>query len=250
MMDGKYILISGSASRCCQDGKLDVTLQFVRGFAEEVLMRGGGIVVLAGEEESTTDERGNPRIFDWVALREVERYAERTSHEPRRFARVVMCDRVPESKIDQVNLQLLRRLEQRNAVERCHISRQLFTGGEYRQVMTDMADAMLALGGCKGTYSAGVVMTDLGKPALPVDLQLGSIREDGDGAISLLREMMSDAAPFFPNTYLQAMNRIGMLAMNRGTNHPRDAARTVAEMLETELASGLTEPRPIKTRAA
>ena len=50
MMDGKYILISGSASRCCQDGKLDVTLQFVRGFAEEVLMRGGGIVVLAGEE--------------------------------------------------------------------------------------------------------------------------------------------------------------------------------------------------------
>ncbi len=59
--------------------------------------------------------------------------------------------------------------------------------------------------------------------------------------------MMSDAAPFFPNTYLQAMNRIGMLAMNRGTNHPRDAARTAAEMLETELASGLTESLPIKT---
>ena len=83
VLNGKYILISGSASRFCDDDKLHVAIQFVRDFTSEVLVRGGGIVVLAGEEESTRDEYGNPRILDWVALREVQRFAERTTQEPR-----------------------------------------------------------------------------------------------------------------------------------------------------------------------
>ena len=241
MLEGKYILISGSASRFCEDGKLDVAIQFVRDFTSEVLVRGGGIVVLAGEEESTRDERGNPRIFDWVALREVQRHAERTTQEPRRLARLVMSEQAPESKIDDVNLDLLRRLEQRNVVERSHIRREMFTGGEYRQVMIDLADAMLAVGGGKGTYTAGMVMTELGKPVLPVDLKLGSIAEDGEGAIALLREMMSDPQPFFPNTHREAINQLALITMDRGTNHPTDSARTAAEILERELATGVRE---------
>ena len=185
-----------------------------------MLVRGGGIVVLAGEEESTRDEHGNPRIFDWVALREVQRHTERTIQEPRRLAMVVMSEQAPESKIDDVNLDLLRRLEQRNVVERSHIRREMFTGGEYRQVMIDLADAMLAVGGGKGTYTAGVVMTELGKPVLPVDLKLGSIVEDGEGAIALLREMMSDPEPFFPNTHREAINQLALLTMDRGYQSP------------------------------
>ena len=49
MLNGKYILISGSASRFCEDGKLDVAIQFVRQFTVEVLAR--------GEESSSLPER-------------------------------------------------------------------------------------------------------------------------------------------------------------------------------------------------
>ena len=69
-----------------------------------------------------------------------------------------------ESKIDDVNLDLLRLLEQRNVVERSLIRREMLTGGEYRQVMIDLPDAMLAVGGGKGTCTAGVVMTVLANP--------------------------------------------------------------------------------------
>ena len=117
----------------------------------------------------------------------------------------------------------------------------MFTGGEYRQVMIDLADAMLAVGGGKGTCTAGVVMTELGEPVLPVDLKLGSVVEDGEGAIDLLREMMSHLEPLFPSTHREAINRLGLLTMDRGTNHPTDSVSTAAEILEREVAVGEEE---------
>lgn len=49
-------------------------------------------------------------------------------------------------------------------MERSLIRREMLTGGEYRQVMIDLPDAMLAVGGGKGTCTAGVVMTVLANP--------------------------------------------------------------------------------------
>ena len=163
-MNGKFILLSGSASPSCPADKLDIAFQFVRGFTGEVLRQGGGLVVLAGDEESTKDEHGVPHVFDWVALREVENHAEITTEVTRPYARVVMSDEAPESKIDDANLRLLRNLEQRNVIELCPIRREVFTGGEYRKVMVERADAMIAIGGGKGTYSAGTEMIAQGKP--------------------------------------------------------------------------------------
>ena len=148
-MNGKFVLIAGSASHTCPDHKLKVAIRFVGSFTEEVLRRGGGIVVLAGDEESARNEQGTPLIFDWVALRSVERFGQSTTANPRPYARVVMSDQAPESKIDDTNLKLLGNLEQRNVVERTHIRREVYTGGEYRTVMTDLADAMVVVGGAR-----------------------------------------------------------------------------------------------------
>ena len=241
-MDGKFVLISGSASRTCPYDRLEVAIRFVERFTEEVLRRGGGIVVLAGAEESAKNEQATPLIFDWVALRAVERFAQSTAASTRPYARVVMSDQAPESKIDDANLELLRNLEQRNVVERTHIRREVYTGGEYRTVMTDLADAMVALGGGKGTYSAGTVMTKLGKPVLPLDLDVGAITEDGDGAVALNREMMSDTAWFFPNTHAEVKNRMGLLSLNRGLEEPETAALAAAEMVSEELRANQPEP--------
>ena len=111
----------------------------------------------------------------------------------------IMSDKARDSKIDDTGLRLLRNLEQRNAVEFCHIRREVFTGGKYRRVMIEQSDAMLAIGGGKGTYTAGTKMTALGKPVLPLDLQLGSTAEDGEGAVALNREMTTEPDRFFPS---------------------------------------------------
>ena len=234
-MNGKFILVSGSASRSCPPEKLDTAVLFLIGFTEEVLRRGGGVVVLAGGEGETADERGTPRVFDWLVLRVVERHARRTTEDPRPYARIVISDDAPESRIDEANLRLLTGLEQRNVVERIHIRRQVFTGGAYREAMVERADAMLAIGGGRGTYSAGEKMTTLAKPVLPLDLQLGSIADDGDGAGALHREMLADPRRFLPHTHADALNRIGMVSLDRGINDVGDAATAAAEILEREL---------------
>ena len=165
--------------------------------------------MLAGSEESTKDEHGTPHIFDWLVLREVENYAETTTEAPRPFARIVIADEAPESRIDAANLRLLRNLEQRNVLEISLIRREVFTGGEYRKVIIEKADAMLAIGGGKGTYSAGTEMIASGKPVLPLDLQLGSTAQDSDGAVALYRAMASAPNRFFLNTYQDMRNRVG-----------------------------------------
>ena len=81
-MDGKFIMLSGSAGLSCPAHKLLAASQFIKSFTGEVLRRGGGLVVLAGDEEATRDDHGTSHIFDWLALREIERYAESTTEAP------------------------------------------------------------------------------------------------------------------------------------------------------------------------
>ena len=234
-MNGKFITLSGSASLSCPADKLDIAFQFVKSFTGEVLRRGGGLVVLAGDEESTKEEHGAPHVFDWLVLREVENYAQSTTEVPRPYARVVMSDEAPESKIDDANLRLLRNLEQRNVVELFPIRREVFTGGEYRKVMVERADAMIAIGGGKGTYSAGIEMIAKGKPVLPLDLQLGSTVDDGDGPVALHREMLSNPDRFLANTHRSVKNRFGLISLEREINEPEAVARASAELLARDL---------------
>ena len=247
-MNCKFIMLSGGASLSCPADKLDIAFQFVRSFTREVLKRGGGIVVLAGDEESTKGEHGVPHVFDWLVLREAGHYAKSTTEEPRRYARIIMSDEAPESKIEDANLRLLKNLEQRNVIELYPIRREVFTGGEYRKVMVEQADAMIAIGGGKGTYSAGRGMAALGKPVLPIDLQLGSTVDDGDGAVALHREMVSNPSRFLPNTHQSVKDRFGLISLDREINDPEVVAQVSAEMLARELDAISTSEKPLKAK--
>lgn len=234
-MKGNFIHISGSAGISCQPEKLDLAIEFVQCFTGEVLRRGGGLVVLAGPEESAKDQRGMPRIFDWVILREVNQYAQTTTDNPRCYAKVIMSDAATESKIDYANLLTLKELQQRNVIKIHHIRREVFTGGKYRKAALDLADAMLAIGGGKGTCSIGTEMTSAGKPVLPLDLDIGAFQNDGDGAVALNREMKSCPSRFFPNTYQNVINRLQIISLNHGTSNAKMAAQAAAEMMFREL---------------
>ena len=116
MMRGKFILIYGSASRSCPLDKLDAAIDLVRCFVTEVLRRGGGVVVLGADESATVDSHGRPHIFDWIALREVERYVESTAEARRICARLMMSDLAVETKLNDQNLKTLSNLEQRGGI--------------------------------------------------------------------------------------------------------------------------------------
>ena len=236
-MKDKFVLISGSASYESPQVNLDTAFAFLRSFTRNVLSRGGGLVVLGTDENSTKDEHGTPHLFDWVVLREIANYAETTAEPPRSYARVVMSDEAYQKKIDDTNLRVLTNLQQRNAVELHHIQHERFTGGTYRKAMVAWSDAMLGIGGGKGTYAVGKDMAELSKPVLPLDLGLGSSKGDGEGAEALHKEMMSNPRRFFLHTYCDVINKTGLMGLNRGVNDAEGAAQVAVELIEKELSS-------------
>lgn len=234
-LEGKFILISGSASSSCSIEKLDRAIDFVQFFVLEVMRLRGGVVVLGSDESATLRSDGRPRVFDWVVLREVQRYVESTTKTPRTLAKLVMSDQATETKIDDKNLEIIAKLAQRKVLEIERIRREEYTGGRYRQLQYELADAMVAVGGGKGTYISGTDMLEAGKPVLPLDLKIGSSSEDGVGAPLLFREFMEDPGRFFPESEPEVIDKIETLSLDRGIHQPSVVAQRAAELLFSEL---------------
>ena len=240
-MKGNFLLISGSASRSCPPEQLARAIQFIELLTSEVLRAGGGLVVLLGDENQTKGPDGNPRIFDWIIMRAIERYATNTIEPARTLAWVVMSDDAWDRKMDDNNRRIFTSLQQRGVLEIERIRREEFTGGAYRRSECELADVMVALGGGKGTYSLGMDMIDLGKPVLPVDLEIGSLSEDGEGAVQLHREMLSDPGAYFPRTHGDVVNQMETLSLERSGHDVASVALRAVELLSRELAAGATD---------
>ena len=236
-MERKFVLLSGTASRSCSVQRLDLAIRFVQVFVVEVLKAGGGMVVLVGDEMRGQAPDGRPRIFDWTVLRAIEEYVAVTTEPVRTYARVVMSDHTWPSKLDDENRRTLTHLQQRRVLELERIRREEFTGGEYRKLECELADGMIALGGGKGTYTAGRQMIEIGKPVLPLDLEIGAFYEDGEGARLLHKEMQSNPSQFLPNTHDQAVDQIEVLSLEGGTHGAIEVARRAAEILSREFNS-------------
>ena len=238
-MEGKFILVHGSVSLSCPRARLDKASEFVRNIVSEILRREGGVVVLAGNEQETKDDEGNPHIFDWIVLREVLRYVESTVGPQRKCAYVVMSDAAWESKIEVANRQILTSLQQRDVIEVKRIRREEFTGGKYRAAQVQYADGMVAIGGGKGTYACGHEMSDLGKPILPMDLDVGAFSEDGKGALDLHREFVDSPERFFPKTHASVADRIEAMSLHGESAESSVVAQRAAVLLQRELVGGL-----------
>ena len=237
-MKGKYILLSGTASRDCPEQELDIAIRFVQSFTAEVLKAGGGMVVLLGDENRTKGADGRPRIFDWIILRAVEEYVGATTQAPKFHVRAVMADDAWQSRMDDGNRRTFSNLQQRGVLEVERIRRERFTGGEYRRTECELADALVALGGGKGTYSVGEEMMELGKPVLPLDLKIGALSEDGEGALQLHRELQSNPSDFFPATHGRVINQVESLSLQGGNHQAAGVAQRAVEILSRELHRG------------
>lgn len=237
-MKDKFILFHGSASLSCPADRLDKAIEFVRSLVSEILRREGGVVVLAGDEQRTRDDEGNPHIFDWIILREVLRYVESTIGPQRKCVYVVMSNAAWQSKIEDANQNIFSALQQRGVVDVKRIKAEEYTGGKYRSVQVQYADGVVALGGGKGTYACGREMAALGKPVLPLDLEIGAFSEDGRGALDLLREFTDFPDRFLPKTHEEVVGRIETLSLQSESNSPSVVAQRAAELLQREFTAG------------
>jgi hypothetical protein len=125
-------------------------------------------------------------------------------------------------------------LQQRGALEVERIPSDEYAGGTYRRWECDLADALVAMGGGKGTYIVGYEMLELQKPVLSLDLDIGAYSEDGEGALLLHRELQADASRFFPATHNRVADQIEAVSFEGNTVDV--VARRAVELLDREMS--------------
>ena len=126
-------------------------------------------------------------------------------------------------------------LQQRGALAVERIPRDEYTGGTYRRWECDLAAALVAIGGGKGTYIVGREMLESQKPVLPLDLDIGAYSEDGEGALLLHRELQADATRFFPATHNRVVDQIEAVSFEGNTVGV--VARRAVDLLNREMTS-------------
>ena len=239
-MKPKNILIVGSASKGCESEKIQRASEFAKAIAKEIISVGHSVGVLAmGEPVRIEDDQSVPLVFDWEVLRAVDESMMRTGdNSGRPLASVFMRTDAMQTKISDANGKLIRKLQSKNAIEVQHIESDLYSGGEYRDWQTDFCQAMVAIGGGKGTYQVGDKMLRAGRPVMPMDIELGAYSEDGNGAVQLLSEMKSDARTFLPRNYQLVSSKLYALSLENPYWPTERVAYTIAKILSDELDVG------------
>lgn len=205
-MKSKYVLNVGRADPDRPAEKLERAHKFVAAATEEIVRTGNSLVVLAaGEPTRGEADDAVPLVFDWTVLRTIERILDDSSgNADRILARVITGADSDTKRFSRANARLIQQLEAKNAIEVQYIDENLYYGGSYRELQAELSDAMIAIGGGKGTYDVGDRMLQAGKPVMPMHISIGS--RDDDGALKLLSEMKTNPPAFLPYSH-QVVNR-------------------------------------------
>jgi nucleoside phosphorylase len=233
LIQQKVVLVAGSASDTCPTAKLEVAHAFVQALTRQVLEKGGGFVLFASGEPTT--HGGIPLIFDWTVLREIDEYLAVSGEHVRRCVTVVTSHKAWSTKMPEAHRQVLGRLSGTGAAEVIYVDDDVHTGGNIGDEQVGRASAMIALGGGKGVNDRAHKMMRQGCPVLPMDLSIGALSGDGDGATGLHKKLLAEPQRFFPLTAAHVRSYIPSLSLDvQGADVEAVAMRTV-ELLAAEL---------------
>ncbi|HEX8699221.1 MAG TPA: hypothetical protein VF815_10325 [Myxococcaceae bacterium] len=236
-LENRFLLLAGSVARSCPPATLERAHAFVRAAVRQILTAGGNVVAFASVEPTLEEAEHLPLIFDWRVLEELERYL--LEPDPPQVSRqrawVVTSNKALSRKISGRHRELLERLSDCGAIKLHFIKDSLYTGGNIGDALTQYADAMLVLGGGKGAAVMADKMLRKSAPVLPLDLPLGSLSEDGEGALELLRDAQLNPSHFFPHTGAGFLQQLLGLSFSSPTADPERIARKAVQLLGKEL---------------
>jgi hypothetical protein len=198
MTRGLRLHIAGSAATDCDGELLAVAHSFVRSLVEEIVRRGGGLVLGTGGE--TVGETGHPCIFDWTALEVVgglpDPAPEWPADRPDRF--VVVASQRALEKIPSWRSEVWDMCRARKDFELELLPSGWRMGGVIRDRQVLRGDILVIVGGGAGVEHLADLYRSEGKPVLPIRAEVGSINRDGNGGSRFLQEQaLADVEAFF-----------------------------------------------------
>ena len=231
-MQQKLVLVAGSASNTCPTAKLEVAHAFVQALTRRVLKEGGGFALFASGEPTT--DGGIPLIFDWTVLREIDKCLTLSGAPARHCVVVVTSHKAWSTKMSEAQRQLLAKLSGAGAAEYAYVDDAVYTGGNIGDEQIGRASAMVAIGGGKGVTDRAHKMMRKSCPVLPLDLSVGALSGDGDGALGLHKKLLAEPQGFFPLTADHVRRYLPSLSLDfQGADVETVATRAV-ELLAAE----------------
>ncbi len=209
------VLIEGSASSAVEAGLLVRAHSFAREVVRALWSCGCGFVVVASGEPLRSEDPKIPLIFSWTIVEEIVRLAGAESERSRSAGRLVIiaARKHFEANVPAHRLAMLRELET-NAIAVIElIPDELWVGGRFRERQADLGSGLICIGGGKGVSDLARRMQDKKAPVLPFDFDIGSICNDGEGAVGLYRALIANPERFFPRTADAARRNIFTLTL-------------------------------------
>ncbi len=199
---GRRIHIAGSASPKTDASLVRYAHALVRAVVQLILENGGGLVLFAGKEPSAPSPAPEALslTFDWTALEVVADCLRKklctwpTAGGP---PIVVVTSGKAESEIPQTRNALWQELLATNHVRLESILPGARSGALVRELQVRFGDILLTLGGGTGVEHLAQEYTRRRRHVIPLDIDLGSSRDDGmGGSLRLNSEARAEPTKF------------------------------------------------------
>lgn len=237
-IEGRRIHIAGSADKDTPEHLLRYAHELVATLVQELSKEGATFLVGVGKEPlSRPDDPSSPAIiFDWTALAAAHKCL-RDGVSPAQGPQGRFIAAVVTSKLDrQVPVprqRIWNELRVENAVKLEFIEPGWTSGAVRRARQAQLGDIFIALSGGEGVEHLAQEYASVGKPVIPLDLDIGSSRGDGSGgAARLAREALAHPERFVRLTDPDAAgDLLARLTTHQGTVDVMDIAQAIVTLI-------------------
>ena len=237
-IQGRRVLIAGSASSACDPGRLAYAHELVRELVRRLALEGATFVVLVGGEPRTSsDQGGHAQIFDWTILSTLHEMALQGTlniPSPAALVTTVVTSRT-EGQIPDGRRAIWEDLKKSDCVAVLPGEWSWTSGAIRRSLLASHADILVTLGGGEGVEHYGTLFLARSKPVIPLDLEIGSSSNDGNGgSLRVLQRVRAEPGLFFPHTAAESVNALlQTLATRQGHTATLEVAEGVVRLLQT-----------------
>jgi hypothetical protein len=199
MIYGRRVQVSGSASFETDTKLLSYAHELVAKLVTIILEEGGGLVVGAGKEPKS-DNHSPSVIFDWTVLETAYDYVSKHDYRwPASYGPpiLVVLSEKSETEIPSDRLHLWNSLLSSNLMRVEYILPGARSGALLRERQFKHGDLLITAGGGTGVEHLADLYLKVKRPVIPLDLNLGSSRNDGTGgSLALLRKLRENPDRF------------------------------------------------------
>lgn len=246
---GRRIQIAGSADKNADEGRLAYVHSLISELSAALAREGASFVIPFGKEPLLAGRVDGPSIiFDWTVAEAVHRALNGGLTQPSspngRLVATLATSKT-DAQIPSARRAIYDELRQSDAVQVEFLDSGWSAGAIRRRRSAQLGDILIGVSGGEGVEHLAVEYASLGKPVIPLDIQIGSSGNDGSGGASRLFERaLTQPDNFF--RVVRGNSPSDLLDRTKTKNASADVGAVVAAIMR--LLQALIPPRAFYVR--